>query len=172
MNTLPSSIRPQLGLVCITTSDQIRFRTITRTRLLQLTEAERLPVLSAIYQDNLNRVLKAIDFCAERGIGMYRLSSNLMPFADDPAHESVLLDCAALMRQIGERAAQRAIRLLTHPEQFVVLSSDSPARRGKQHPYPAHACPHSGHAGTAALVCLPDGTARRQIRPFRTRLCG
>ena len=175
MNTLPSSVRPQLGLVCITASDQIRFRTITRTRLLQLDEAERPPILSAIYQDNLNRVLKAIDFCAERGIGMYRLSSNLMPFADDPAYESILMECAFLMRQIGQRARHRRIRLLVHPEQFIVLSSDNPqvvensigtlrmhARMLDMMEQPrSHACPMVLHGGKSdrpdALVRVIDG---------------
>jgi UV DNA damage endonuclease len=32
--------RPQLGLVCITTSDAVRYRAMTRKRLLQLDEAE------------------------------------------------------------------------------------------------------------------------------------
>lgn len=30
--------RPQLGLVCLTTSDAVRYRTMTRKRLLQLAE--------------------------------------------------------------------------------------------------------------------------------------
>ena len=52
-----SAVLPvRLGLVCITNSDAIRFRTITRTRLLQFPETERPPILHAIYQDNLRRV--------------------------------------------------------------------------------------------------------------------
>jgi UV DNA damage repair endonuclease len=37
--------RPQLGLVCITASDEVRFRTMTRKRLLQLDAAEPRAVL-------------------------------------------------------------------------------------------------------------------------------
>lgn len=40
-----------LGLVCITASDRVRFRTITRKRLLQLTPIEQEKVLENIYFD-------------------------------------------------------------------------------------------------------------------------
>ena len=124
MNTSPASL-PRLGLVCITNSEEVRFRAITRTRLLQFPETERPAVLHAIYQDNLARLGKAIRFCAGRGIGMYRLSSHLLPFADDPAYESVLEAGRPLLQEAGALAGQLGIRLLVHPDQFIVLSSDS-----------------------------------------------
>ncbi len=116
---------PRLGLVCITTTDAIRFRTITRTRLLQFPESERPTILRDIYEDNLLRLDRAIAYCRARNIGMYRISSNLLPFADDPAYEDVLNRCAWLLHQAGESARRLNVRLLSHPEQFVVLSSDS-----------------------------------------------
>ncbi|HEV2762594.1 MAG TPA: hypothetical protein VGV38_06330, partial [Pyrinomonadaceae bacterium] len=47
---------PQLGLVCITTSDAVRFRALTRKRLLQLDAAEQKRVLGELYADNLARL--------------------------------------------------------------------------------------------------------------------
>lgn len=116
---------PRLGLVCITTTDAIRFRTITRTRLLQFPESERPALLRDIYEDNLLRLDRAIAYCRAHNIGMYRISSNLLPFADDPAYQDVLNRCAWLLHQAGESAHRLNVRLLSHPEQFVVLSSDS-----------------------------------------------
>lgn len=118
--------RPQLGLVCITTSERVRFRTITRTRLLQFPAHERAFLLYHLYQDNLNRLKGALAFCAQQGIGMYRLSSNLLPFADISEYEDVLLACADTLAAIGAQAQALRVRLLAHPEQFIVLSSDSP----------------------------------------------
>lgn len=65
---LLSQKQPELGLVCITSSDAVRFRTVTRKRLLQLTEIEQEKVLRELYADNLKRLDKAIDFCYANGI--------------------------------------------------------------------------------------------------------
>lgn len=117
---------PQLGLVCITHSEEVRFRTTTRKHLLQLnTEAQRQK-LRSLYAENLARLNRAIDFCRERGIKLYRMTSGLFPFADDPAGEDVLAELAEEARRTGQRASVDCLRLILHPDQFVVLSSDSP----------------------------------------------
>ena len=115
---------PELGLVCVTTSDAVRFRTVTRKRLLQLAETEQEKVLRELYADNLKRLDKAIDFCAANGIKLYRMTSALFPFADTDLGEAVLQSMAEELRNIGDRALSLSIRLVFHPDQFVVLSSD------------------------------------------------
>ena len=82
--------QPELGLVCITASDAVRFRTVTRKRLLQLTEIEQEKVLRELYADNLKRLDKAIDFCYANKIKLYRMTSALFPFADTDLGETVL----------------------------------------------------------------------------------
>lgn len=116
---------PNLGLVCITTSDRVRYRTMTRKRLLQLSDQQQRRALEELYSANLARLNAAIDFCEEQGIKLYRLSSSLFPFADDRLGEEVLGGFSETMRRIGERATELGIRLVMHPDQFVVLSSDS-----------------------------------------------
>ena len=118
--------KPELGLVCITTSDAVRFRTVTRKRLLQLTEIEQEKVLRELYADNLKRLDKAIDFCYANGIKLYRMTSALFPFADTDLGETVLKSMTEELRRVGDRAISLNIRLVLHPEQFVVLSSDKP----------------------------------------------
>ncbi|MEG4011275.1 MULTISPECIES: UV DNA damage repair endonuclease UvsE [unclassified Microcoleus] len=115
---------PELGLVCITTSDAVRFRTVTRKRLLQLAESEQEKVLRELYTDNLKRLDKAIDFCRANNIKLYRMTSALFPFADTDLGEAVLHSMAEELRRIGDRAISLNIRLVLHPDQFVVLSSD------------------------------------------------
>ncbi len=116
---------PQLGLVCITLSDAVRYRTITRKRLLQFDAAEQKRLLRALYTENLQRLGNAIDFCCERNINLYRLTSALFPFADDAAGEDVLDEMKEEIKRTGERATTLGLRLVLHPDQFVVLSSDS-----------------------------------------------
>jgi len=115
---------PELGLVCITTSDAVRFRTVTRKRLLQLSEIEQETVLRELYTDNLKRLDKAIDFCSVNHIKLYRMTSALFPFADTDLGEAVLHSMTEELRKTGDRALSLGIRLVLHPDQFVVLSSD------------------------------------------------
>ncbi|MEP6514754.1 UV DNA damage repair endonuclease UvsE [Microcoleus vaginatus] len=115
---------PELGLVCITTSNEVRFRTVTRKRLLQLSETEQETVLRELYTDNLKRLDKAIDFCSVNQIKLYRMTSALFPFADTDLGEAVLHSMTEELRNTGDRALSLGIRLVLHPDQFVVLSSD------------------------------------------------
>ena len=117
---------PQLGLVCITISDQVRFRTLTRKRLLQLSDLEQAQVLRQLYTDNIHRLNAALDFCLAQNIWLYRLTSALFPFADEPVGRAVLDEFFDVLRSTGDRATTLGIRLVVHPDQFVVLSSDKP----------------------------------------------
>jgi UV DNA damage endonuclease len=118
---------PRLGLVCITHSDEVRYRTVTRKRLLQFDAAEQKRRLRELYAANLARLNGALDFCTARGLRLYRMTSNLFPFADDEAGSDVLEEFSDELRRTGARAAELGIRLVLHPDQFVVLSSDSEA---------------------------------------------
>jgi UV DNA damage endonuclease len=117
-------MRPELGLVCITASDRVRYRTLTRKRLLQLEPAEQKQVLRDLYAENLRRLGIAVDFCHDNDIHLYRMSSATFPFADDPLGEDILTEFASELWSVGDRAQALEIRLVLHPDQFVVLSSD------------------------------------------------
>jgi UV DNA damage endonuclease len=54
------------------------------------------------------------------------MTSGLFPFADDEAGSDVLEEFAGELQRAGARAVELGIRLVLHPDQFVVLSSDSP----------------------------------------------
>ena len=117
---------PELGLVCITSSDAVRYKTITRTRLLRLDREEQEATLEALYRANLTRLERAVAFCRERGIGLYRLTSDFMPFSDVAAGEAALERVAAEARRVGGLVTESGIRMVLHPDQFVVLNSDEP----------------------------------------------
>jgi UV DNA damage endonuclease len=117
---------PALGLVCITASDKVRYKTTTRKRLLTLAPDEQQRVLRNLYAENLRRLGVAVEFCDAHNIRLYRLGSGTFPFADDPIGEDVLSEFADGLRLVGDRATALGIRLVLHPDQFVVLNSDRP----------------------------------------------
>jgi UV DNA damage endonuclease len=119
---------PHLGLVCITISQQVRFRTMTRTRYLKLSDIQRQSALRELYQHNLQRLHDALSFCQNNKIQLYRMSSALFPLSDieDEIGANILEEMSADLGKIGEKAQVLGIRMVLHPDQFVVLSSDSP----------------------------------------------
>lgn len=119
--------RPALGLVCITRSDEVRYRTITRTRLLHFATAEQQTILRELYDHNLERFHAALAFCQTHGINLYRFPANLFPFADTEIGAAVLMALAPALQAAGQRARAAGIRIVVHPDQFVVLSSESPS---------------------------------------------
>ncbi|MEH2169762.1 MAG: UV DNA damage repair endonuclease UvsE [Nostoc sp.] len=120
---------PNLGLVCITSDKQVRFRTMTRTRYLKLDFSERESALSELYQHNLQRLHDALLFCQQNKIQLYRMSSALFPLSDleDEIGANILKTMSADLAIIGQRANALSIRMVLHPDQYVVLSSDSPS---------------------------------------------
>lgn len=121
-----ASSLPELGLVCITASPEVRYRALTRKRLLALEPSEQERVLRDLYAENLRRLGGAIEFCHTHHIRLYRLSSATFPFADEPLGAAILTEFADGLRLVGDRATACGIRLVLHPDQFVVLNSDRP----------------------------------------------
>jgi UV DNA damage endonuclease len=117
---------PTLGLVCQTESSDVRYRTITRTRLLALDEAARERTLVDLFCENLRRVSRAAAYCKEHGIGLYRLPTGLLPFSDHDSGRHLLLhsDVVREMRSAQRAVSCAGIRVVSHPDQFVVLNSE------------------------------------------------
>jgi UV DNA damage endonuclease len=118
--------RPELGLVCITASNRVRFKTMTRKRLLQASPAEQTALLRSLYSENLKRLNAAADFCREAGIHLFRMNSSLLPFADMPVGAELLPEFAEFLHVTGNHFKEAGIRVVLHPDQFVVLNSDRP----------------------------------------------
>ncbi|MCC5622254.1 UV DNA damage repair endonuclease UvsE [Nostoc sp. CHAB 5715] len=119
---------PHLGLVCITSDKKVRFRTMTRTRYLKLSLSDRQSALSELYRHNLQRLHDALSFCEQNQIQLYRMSSAIFPLSDleDKIGANILEAMSADLATIGQRANALGIRMVLHPDQYVVLSSDSP----------------------------------------------
>ena len=87
---MPASPPPQLGLVCITTSKDVRYRTVTRKRLLEHSDAGQRKLLDDIYRDNLQTLDGALDYCRRNGIRLYRMPSSSFPFFDEDVGREVM----------------------------------------------------------------------------------
>jgi UV DNA damage endonuclease len=117
---------PELGLVCITVSKDVRYRTVTRKRLLEQSDAGQRKVLDEIDRDNSQTLDGALQYCKREGIRLYRMPSSIFPFFDEDVGREVMENLAPSLARTGQRATEMGLRLVMHPDQFVVLSSDSP----------------------------------------------
>ena len=120
-------IKNNLGLVCITVSDAVRYKTVTRKRLLSFDDTQQEQLLRDLYTENTNRLNAAISFCLENDLSLYRITSQLYPFSDEPFGLAILTQFSDRLAEVGARAVAGGLRLVLHPDQFVVLSSDSDA---------------------------------------------
>jgi UV DNA damage endonuclease len=115
----------QFGLVCITHSEEVRYRTITRKRLLQQSEPVQLQLLEDLYRSNIQRLDTALHYCKREGIFLYRIPSSIFPSLGEDIGRKALRPLSAFVETLGAWAIANNIRLVMHPDQFVVLSSDS-----------------------------------------------
>jgi UV DNA damage endonuclease len=120
-------LTPNFGLVCITYDETIRYRTMTKTRYLKFDEVERRKRLGELYCYNLRKLFEALEYCFARGIRLYRMTANLFPLSDweDGIGRQLVNEMLPLMTGFAARAEALGVRVVVHPEQYVVLSSES-----------------------------------------------
>ena len=121
----------RLGLCCIFREAPIRFRRTTAKYLLARTVAEGRRHLSKICMDNADALLQALTFCADNGIGAFRINSQILPVKTHPEAGYQLSDLPdgdrirERFEQCGRFSRENDIRTSFHPDQFLVLSSPS-----------------------------------------------
>jgi UV DNA damage endonuclease len=107
----------RLGYACVNTQLPSPART---ARLSNLT-ADRIVALIDRNLDALEAILR---WNRAHGIGVFRLSSNVIPFASHPANEVRWWDVfASRLAQLGRLIRAAGMRISTHPGQYIVLSS-------------------------------------------------
>ncbi|HJX29698.1 MAG TPA: UV DNA damage repair endonuclease UvsE [Thermoanaerobaculia bacterium] len=70
-----------------------------------------------------------LDYCAENGIRMYRLSSDFVPYSthpDLPQFHGQIERFRSELEEVGAHAAKLGMRLSLHPSQYVVLNAEDP----------------------------------------------
>jgi len=119
----------RLGLCCLFFREPVRFYTTTVTAMLRLKRSEVLKKISGLCLTNADSLYKALRYCADHGIGGFRINSQIFPVKTHPqagyAIEN-LPESQEIVRRFkacGRFAKEKNIRLSFHPDQFVVLSS-------------------------------------------------
>jgi UV DNA damage endonuclease len=121
----------RFGLCCIFTSQPIRFRRKTAASLRGLPRARQLELLAEICLANARSLRAALEYCHERGIGDFRINSQILPLATHPEAGYRLEDLPgsgeiiAAFRSCGEFRRRHGLRTTFHPDQFVLLNSPS-----------------------------------------------
>ena len=114
-----------LGYACINT--ELRKKDIFTSRTLRLKTLEKMGIdyVKDMCIQNLKDLLEILKWNKENYIYLYRMSSQIFPFASHPKHTYSLDFADILLKEIGQYAKDNKIRLTLHPDQFNVLSSNN-----------------------------------------------
>lgn len=119
----------RLGLCCMFREQPIKFVTTTATAISRLTRSEALQKLSRLCLANADALLAALQYCADKDIGCFRINSQILPLKTHPTcgyQIEELPECDEIVRRFrasGQFVQQHALRTGFHPDQFVVLNS-------------------------------------------------
>jgi UV DNA damage endonuclease len=119
----------RLGLCCLFSREDIKFKTHTAKHLLKFSKKEGLGRLSEIILYNARSLKKAVEFCTANSIGSFRINSRILPLKTHPevGYETDDLPNATeiitLFEEVADLAGCNDIRLTFHPDQFTLLSS-------------------------------------------------
>lgn len=122
----------RLGLCCMFRDEPIKFRVTTAKSVSQLARREALRKLSDLAHHNARSLRAALEFCDARGIGCFRVLSQILPLKTHPELGYRVADLPAgdeierTFRECGDFARRRKLRTCFHPDQFVVLNSPRP----------------------------------------------
>lgn len=178
------------GLCCLFKEEPIHFGIRQATHLAKFDRNRQLEMVSATILANGHALLAAIAYCADAGIGAFRVNSRIFPLKTHPQVGYRLADLPDYVaieqtyRQAAEQARRHNIRLSFHPDQFTLLSSPDAgvtARSLAELAYHAEAAEYIGadvltlHGGgaygdkPAALTRLTEAILRLP-EPVRSRL--
>jgi UV DNA damage endonuclease len=121
----------RFGLCCQFLDQPVRFRTATHRYVSGLSRGAGRRYLGGIARDNADALVKAVETCHALGIGAFRINSQFLPLCTHPRSGYTLreIDSAGEIRGRLEAARVTAahldVRLSFHPDQFVVLNSES-----------------------------------------------
>jgi UV DNA damage endonuclease len=113
----------KLGYACINVTLPTKFKTCR----LKTVETEGLCTVKNLALHNLSEVLRAVKWNAENGILMYRISSDLIPFASHQITNDWIwwedIDVLQLAEQIRSIKTRYQMRFSCHPGQYTLLNS-------------------------------------------------
>ena len=122
----------RLGLCCLFRDQPIKFVTTTATAISKMKRPDALAKLSRLCMENADALLAALQFCADNGIGCFRVNSQILPIKTHPTCGYEVDDLPEgdeiirRFKKCGEFVRKHKLRTCFHPDQFVVLNSPRP----------------------------------------------
>jgi UV DNA damage endonuclease len=122
----------RLGLCCIFRDQPIKFPTTTATAIAKMKRPDALVKLSGLCIANADALLASLRFCADHGIGCFRINSQILPIKTHPTcgyEVDDLPEGDEIIRRFkacGKFVRKHNLRTCFHPDQFVVLNSQRP----------------------------------------------
>ena len=119
----------RLGLCCLFRDQPIKFATTTATSIDKMKRSDALAKFSRLCMENADALLAALRFCADNGIGCFRINSQILPIKTHPncGYEVDDLpesdEIVRRFRECGQFVRKHKLRTCFHPDQFVVLNS-------------------------------------------------
>ena len=110
----------------------IKFVTTTATAIAKMKRPDALAKLSRLCLENADALLAALQFCADNGIGCFRINSQILPIKTHPACGYKITDLPEAneivrrFKECGTFVKKHKLRTCFHPDQFVVLNSQRP----------------------------------------------
>ena len=114
-----------IGYACLTLGV---WNTDLKTCMIKNADEARLTSLIACNLDALERM---IDYNIKNGIRMFRISSDIIPFASSPVNKIPWADTfSERLSVIGRKIRQSGMRVSMHPGQYTVLNSPNETTAG------------------------------------------
>lgn len=78
----------------------------------------------AVAAHNLQALSRVFAYAGQNGVGLFRISSDIIPFGSSPVNDGAWVQqLAPMLRGLGSMALQMGLRLSMHPGQYTVLNS-------------------------------------------------
>lgn len=122
----------RLGLCCQFRDQPIQFVTTTATSIGKMDRPMAMAKLSRLCMANADALFAALQFCNEKGIGCFRVISQILPIKTHPTLGYSVQDLpdgdeiVRRFKQCGQFAKDHNVRTCFHPDQFVVMNSPRP----------------------------------------------
>jgi UV DNA damage endonuclease len=119
----------RLGLCCTFRDQPIKFITTTATAIGRMKRPDALAKLSGLCMANADALLAALQYCADKGIGCFRVNSQILPIKTHPTCGYSVGDLPEgdeiirRFQECGKLVKKHKLRACFHPDQFVVMNS-------------------------------------------------
>lgn len=121
MNSRRREITVAIGYACISLGLS---KSSMRGCKLQNASLERL---NEIIGSNLQTLSRIMDYNISRGISLFRISSDIIPFGSHPdVQHTWWIDHADTLGKLGEKIKHQGMRVSMHPGQYTVLNAQNP----------------------------------------------